>query len=296
MHGKDNVRVEIKAAAFHAEHCEDSVLIGILAMALLGRHRVFIEDPSILDEWEPTQDPQSLLRSEIDLALELSLSAEATAPPTLHEIIVDDVQAPSWGLSCTLSPRHALSFLARPLRILLENGRNDGNFILAFCSRSTRTRLEDAVREGWVDFANAGGITSLAHILGSEDRLDILLRTFVVCDSDAQAKGSPSSDALKVDRLIAEKAAALAAQPEQFGHVLTARAAENYADCTALVRWASDQVPPAEREQFLRNRSSPRTSSMRKSARKTAIGCSAARWRGELSTRTNDGISTPSTG
>ncbi|NJL71692.1 MAG: hypothetical protein HC888_08765 [Candidatus Competibacteraceae bacterium] len=224
-------------------------MLGLFAFALMGRHRVLVEDKSIFDEWGPTAEPKGLLRAEVELAVELSEEAEAKGTRALHEIIVDDVVTPSWGLKCILSPSQAFSFLGRPLRILLENGRNDGNFLLAFCRQATRQQLEDAAVRGWVDFANAGGIEGL-YALG-EERAETLLRTFVMCDSDAQSPGKPSHVANKVKDWIAVNALSVQMQPEQLGHMLSARAAENYADCRAVVTWASQRVPPHERHDIM---------------------------------------------
>lgn len=243
------MRVEIRAAALQSAESHHATLLGIFAYALMRRHRVFLDDePNILDAWAPTAT-SSRIRDEVELALELSRDDDAKGPLQHHTIIVDDVREPTWSARPCLDPEMAFSLLGRPLRVLLEHGRNDGNFLLAFCRSADRNLMTRFADRGWIDFANGGGITGLHVLLQDEEREDVLLRTFVLCDSDAQQPDAPSQQALDVCAQIQRHATAPILRPARFGHMLRARAAENYADCRKVLPWALNLLGQASRSE-----------------------------------------------
>lgn len=196
------MRVEItdRALMSAAPDCGDVLLLSIFAMGIIERHRIFVSDPDVLNSWMPTAS-QGLIRDEVELALSTSEQADAQGTRRIHTIIVDDTVAEQWSLPSTegehlarLRPRAALSLLGRPLRVLLENRRNDRDFLLAFSSAAQRQELEGAAQRGWLDFSTAGGITGLIAILDEEEEQhpDQLLRTVAIADSDARYPGAPS--------------------------------------------------------------------------------------------------------
>lgn len=247
------MRVEIRRAALLGDKQNDTLLLGIFALALIGRHRVSLDGyPDILEDWEPTKSSRRL-RDEVVLAIELSDEGDAKGVRALHTIIVDDVSAPNWSTIPVLGPEHALMLLARPFRVLLENGRNDGNFLLAHCSDADRQTLKVAERAGWLEWVDTSGITGL-HAMINEDpsrgrrarpadedsRIpeSTLMRIFALCDSDAQRPGHISDQAAGVRTLMERHATKPFIQSTRFGHVLSARAAENYADPARVLDWA----------------------------------------------------------
>lgn len=241
------MRVEIRRAALLSGNHYDTLLLGILALGLIGRHRISLADfPAILDDWAPTQS-SCRLRDEVVLAIELSEEAETRGARALHTIIVDDIAAPNWSTIPVLGPEHALMLLARPFRVLLENGRNDGNFLLAHCSDVERRALDDASRKGWLEWVDTSGITGFHGMLNDNDEdgervpESALIRIFALCDSDAQRPGHLSDQALVVQALIERHATKPFMQPARFGHVLSARAAENYADPDRVLDWARQE-------------------------------------------------------
>lgn len=245
------MRVEIREDALLAGNQYDTMLLGILAFALINRHRIILDAyPGILDVWEPTKSSRRL-RDEVELAIDLSVQADAEGVPALHTIIVDDVGTPNWSAPPVLPPEHALMLLARPFRVLLENGRNDGNFLLAHCTESERESLKDAERKGWLEWVDTSGITGLHAMIEEEDHGDAdnderahestWIRIFALCDSDAQSPEQPSEQALRVRAQIERHSAKPFMRSTTFGHVLSARAAENYAAPARVLAWVREQ-------------------------------------------------------
>lgn len=92
-----------------------------------------------------------------------------------------------------LHPREALRLLQAPLRVLVENARNDGAFLLRMSLGRQRQRLQHALEMGWLIFEHAGGIRELTRILQKCCDLDDTkpdswirwLRLWVMFDRDA---------------------------------------------------------------------------------------------------------------
>ncbi len=155
------------------------------------------------------------------------------------------------GRPIIANPSVALGLLGRPLRLLLENGRNDRAFLLAFADGATRAALENAERQGWLAFETAGGISEiririesvLQQIDEQHTQLDVL-RVLYLCDSDAKIAGKPSEEALAVQQALTRVHAMFYGHlgtSGSFGRVLRHRAAENYAPSAPVRKWAQQQ-------------------------------------------------------
>jgi hypothetical protein len=103
-----------------------------------------------------------------------------------------------------LTATDALRLLSTPLRLLLENRRADFLFLLRVAPTKQRERLKDAVRRGWIEPEQAGGLGEMRIRLmelftapTSDDLSRIQrLRLFAMFDrdSDENDRSQPSRD------------------------------------------------------------------------------------------------------
>lgn len=135
------------------------------------------------------------------------------------------------------TPFRALTLLGYPLRVLLENGRTDRDFLLAFANRSLRKELRKAAEQGWLIFESAGGIDEILPRLNEVKEHQVeRYRIYCLSDSDARELGAPSQKARRVQHAIRRLAKRAGLHEDRCGHVLRRRAAENYAPPEELVR------------------------------------------------------------
>lgn len=233
------MRVELSADLLASEHSRMAVL-GILALGASGRH-VVVADPSPasgaaerFEAWrQKLADPH--LQDEIELALAEGLQ-RATVGPRRSTVIVS--ATPALG---HYPPDEALLLLGYPFRVLLENGRNDRDFLLAYASADTRVYLRDAEEQGWLLFETAGGITEIKARLEEIRKMSwARLRFFCLVDSDAKQPGIPSAVAESVRTVLGEIAADIplpADQVGKLGKVLERRAVENYLPLPTFKRY-----------------------------------------------------------
>jgi hypothetical protein len=161
---------------------------------------------------------------------------------------VADVQEPSWP-HLRLPLQTALRLLERPLRLLLENSRNDRNF-LAVITRLHEgfdlRRLED---ERIVEVQTNGGVDENRKWIEAHGSAPIeMVRLWVMCDSDARREWRDTAGKSLLEQL--GKGARLLAnvcnQRKIPLHVLSRRAIENYLPLPVLHHWSAHD--PAKRE------------------------------------------------
>lgn len=240
---------------------DDLVVLAICALGLDGRHRVVALERDRWREWAESFPPQ--LADALQLVWDHGEHAETVAQSAISVRVRPERVCSYLGSSLALDPPTALALLGRPLRVLLENGRNDRRFLLAFARGDQRTRLEKAERQGWIAFETAGGISELkarAEAVdvalrglsqdlrasgrdGDKEACLELLRMMMISDSDTRAPDEPSAEARAIARCLAKlehrfsgakfypagEVGALERMRGRFGTVLKKRAAENYA-------------------------------------------------------------------
>ncbi len=276
----------IEGATSHPGHSDDQlVVLAICALGLGGRHRVVALQREQWQEWAKGAFPPQLVDA-LQLVWDSGEHAETVAQSAITVRVTPSRVRSYVGHSLVLDPPTALALLGRPLRVLLENGRNDREFLLAFARGDQRTYLETAAQQGWIVFETAGGITELkvraeqvdimlrrlSQDLGvtqSDEDNEIcleLLRTMMISDSDAREPGKPSTEARRVagclERLElrfsgakfspAGKDVALDGIRGRFGTVLHKRAAENYAPPADILKWAITRLEGAEASALIR--------------------------------------------
>lgn len=254
---------------------DELLVLSICALGLDGRHAVVALERERWDLWARGSFPANVADS-LELVWSEGERVVSEGARVLTVRVKPDTARQFTGDCLELDPSTALALLGRPLRVLLENGRNDRRFLLAFAGGDQRNALERAEQQGWLVFETAGGITelkvraeSVKEQLGrlgqdleasrsEQDRENCLelLRTMMISDSDARelpAKDHRSTEAATIaecldklegrfarSRFVAadRRADALARLRGRFGTVLQRRAAENYAPPDEVLKWA----------------------------------------------------------
>lgn len=229
------MEVELDKALLTADGRDDLTLLALTAFGLSGRHRIIPDDPEPWTAW--AKGFGKALDDEIAAAWEASEQSSGIGRAARRILVTPSARC--IGVKNTkLPPDEAFNLLARPLRVLLENGRTDRAFLLAFADPSTWKRLQEAEANGWLEFATAGGIGELkTRMTEAAPRLQIL-RTLYLCDRDAKLPGERSTDAAAIAGKLRALARLFMAPSEYFGAVLGRRAAENYAPPEVVLKWA----------------------------------------------------------
>lgn len=147
-----------------------------------------------------------------------------------------------------LSPADGLRLMLTPLWLVLENGRNDFQFLRAVLDPATRRRLDWALADGVVDVPLGGGTGELKHFLtalataplsvsGSAVTRDWIrrLRSWVMFDHDADPndRTQPSRQSQELKGLCLGMA-----KPFRYpGNQLGRRTIENYLPFESLHGW-----------------------------------------------------------
>jgi hypothetical protein len=251
------MEVELDGALLDSPSTESLSILALCAFGLQGRHRVMPDDRGRWDDWAsllPTN-----LREEVQLAWDEGERRAAEDGPS-ERVQVRPPGACNWVHgSIVVDLAEALALLGRPLRIMLENNRNDRAFVLAFADEASARALKTAEDAGWLVFETCGGIGEL-KIRASAARLGApaeVLRTMYLCDSDALEPNTPSDLATAVNKHLLKLERRFSRPPTHFGRVLTRRAAENYAPPGAVLEWAVTKFGSDDAWRLIRLAESP---------------------------------------
>lgn len=211
-------------------------LLELFTHAYDGRHRVEIEeDHAAVRAWLDQRDREWRAAWEAardqgfrEATLDMLRRAVRVVPGDRHDLK---------SVPPTLDVRTALRVLRQPLRVLVENGRNDGGRFLRRASEIGRRseRLKRFLVDGWMEFDSAGGNDEMAEVIESNRANPAwTLRHYAIFDSDALSPGQPSASAQKLLRRCQKSGV-----PH---HCLCRRAAENYLPPAALeYLWAGSK-------------------------------------------------------
>jgi hypothetical protein len=243
------VNIELAPELLRSGQSEHALIVSLCALGLIKRHRILAVDRAVWESWASTLPVE--LADEVRLAWDEGERQEAAgaisarvrvAPVQVCDLRRDPMQ---------VDPATALALLARPLRVILENGRNDRAFVLAFADKAVRRAIEEAESAGWLVFETAGGIGELKIRVESIEEASKdaagqvdLMRAMYLCDSDAREPGVPSPEATEIKQHLERAANAFRRASSYFGRVLVRRAAENYAPTNAVLKWASKIFGP----------------------------------------------------
>lgn len=221
-------------------------------LAAEGRH-VLLTDPG----WDPGDDGHPVRRSLASFSKEITDAVQETLDASLDEaanmgasvarIRVKPISASRWeeGL---LSPADALRLMQTPLWLVLENGRNDLQFLRRILERKDRDALDEHLAEGRVEVPIGGGtgelkrfLENLATLPGTPSVVQETtswirrLRIWVMFDRDAHPD-DPRLPSPTSETLLALCAGMTRPRPLP-GHQLGWRTIENYLPVEALHAW-----------------------------------------------------------
>lgn len=153
----------------------------------------------------------------------------------------------------TVTPATAAEMLQRPLKLLLENRRNDMAFLLRMAEPTQRERLLKALHHGWVEPEMGGGLPELKQRLEAlrdasttAERI-ALARLWVMFDRDANAKDCSRPSTLSEETLALCRSLVI---PWQLAHhQLIRRSIECYVPAKTLHDWWPNQVESIKKKQ-----------------------------------------------
>ncbi|XXY46467.1 hypothetical protein WME91_41355 [Sorangium sp. So ce269] len=246
------MEVELDDALLTAQPCEELAILAICALGWAGRHRVLPQTQGVWDAWAETLPPD--LEDQIKNVWKDSLRRSTTGSASEQVRVVPTGPHRFDEEPVVLTPSEALNLLGRPLRVLLENGRYDRAFLLAFADAATHKALVEAEQAGWLVFETAGGIKELevrALDAATHPAPREVFRTIYLCDSDARLPGQPDAPAVAIGDALMALGARYHRPSVHFGRVLARRAAENYAPPGSVLVWATKRFGARAHELFL---------------------------------------------
>lgn len=160
-----------------------SMLHRLLYFAIEGRHIVLFESASELEDWLNTLDtPTSqAYRQAVNISSRLSTTlTQDTATVRIAEIEQEHWETPT----STLTIANAINLLAEPLGIVLENAKNDWNFLIGIMRKSERDIVQKAFERRWLEAVHGGGSDIKQLLADRKTNPSTRLRTFSMFDSD----------------------------------------------------------------------------------------------------------------
>ena len=226
-------------------------VVSILTACSSRRHTLIIHprDRPRIQAWIDTNTgEQGGLRRRLKRLVDETSRISPQAASTAAMITV--VRGVSDWTRAHLCPEHAARALLRPLKLLVENSRNDGAFLLRIAEPSSRRALEHALQEGWIEFEMGGGLEELLQriraLASHNDTATMIARArlWVMFDRDAHdTDRSRESDASGRMRQLA---ATVTVPWPLRAHQLERRAIENYVPLATLQRWWRGHGPAPE--------------------------------------------------
>jgi hypothetical protein len=133
------MEVELNRALLDSPQTESLLILALCAFGAQGRHRIVPDDRSLWNQWA-ARLPRDVAE-EVRLTWDESERRAAVGGPA-ERVQVRPVGSRDFAqVPILVDPAEALALLGRPLRIILENGRNDRAFVLAFADEVTSRAL-----------------------------------------------------------------------------------------------------------------------------------------------------------
>lgn len=225
-------------------------VLAVLELCNVRRHMLLLSPSGRrhATQWidEHTRD-KSALKVQLLRLLENNQRAgpSATADGAMITMVADKTD---WNRARLLPPL-ALRLLQRPLKLLVENSRNDRAFLLKLAEPGQRSRLIAAIEAGWIEFEMGGGLTEMhqrllgftggAHTLADHLKVE-LARLWVMFDRDVDPLDHTQES--KQSRKLRECAAQLTVPWPLAAHQLERRAIENYVPAETIRGWWCGQA------------------------------------------------------
>lgn len=220
------MRVTIADAVFRSTACFDA-LDRILDHFISERHRWEIGDVDAIkgSSWLASGDRVSRRNTEILEKCFVAAAHASRRPMHTLQVIVDVTPNPP----NRLAPADAVSYLASPAIVIVENEESDGAFLTAIINAYGRTDLWFAFQSRWIELDHAGGYGEIEkRIRRYLERNQGPRRVLVVTDSDRLFPGHQSQTFKKIDEACTTLGVPYI--------VLAKRAIENYLPVGALQR------------------------------------------------------------
>lgn len=230
---------------------DDLDLYQIIRLGFQERHYLLIDPPfhphgtGPVNQW--LERHHHRLRDAIENALEFGMEAVASGPSPRPktEIRVANIPRPNWDLAVPKIPLgDACRLLETPLRLLVENRRNDGAFLRAYAKPEQIERLKRAERKGWIEIVQGGGLSEILHRVNEDGCSPThALRLWVMFDSDARAPFDPETKEAqphgpsKQSRRVREACKNACGNLGLYAHQLRRRSIENYIPAQVLREW-----------------------------------------------------------
>lgn len=234
--------------ALFASNADCVQLIALLRHAGEGRHLILLQPTfsqngsapvnvwldSLVTNAEiprlPITNARVLLRQGLINALNRSMTALSSTTCTV-KAFVEHRSHSFWDAAPSrLTLDDALVLAEAPLRIVVENRRNDGAFVRHIVSEPLRAAFERALNRGWLRFEHGGGNDILGYAEALAEHPNEVLRSWALLDSDASAKDKPSAEAAARRKALEDVKVEV--------HLLERRAIENYLPPRVVFEWA----------------------------------------------------------
>lgn len=236
------MRVIVEASVFRRERVSEyhhDLLALFVDDPLRARHTIEIEPSAKGDfsRWIGGEGEMTRARCYLVLEKSRKLRARYDRARTLR---IADVATPSWT-DLRLPPSRAVSFLRRPLRLLVENARNELNFLRVLTRLAVDFNLDELINERVVEIDTNGGIDENRKWLESNTHMqELTRRMWVMCDSDARQPWVDASGRCIQERLGpgAMRLHELCKKHNIPIHILRRRAIDNYVPLELLAAWS----------------------------------------------------------
>jgi hypothetical protein len=232
------MRVIVEEALFRGDR-GDEHHAGLHALFGLGLARHTIEiDPArstLFTHWLSRQSEQTrrLCKHVLDGGV------KRQARPRRRTVRVADVDGPAWDGTPRLPLAQAIHVLHRPLWILLENGRNDRNFLEIVTRLASNFDLRKLVSDRVIEIRACGGVDENREWIGTLGR-DDHHGLWVMCDSDALCAWAPPKDGSTLAGLGegAKRLHDACVNIRVRIHILRRRSIDNYLPLQLLEQWS----------------------------------------------------------
>ena len=220
------MRVVINDAVFQSAP-DFATLDRLIDHFISGRHLWEIDDVDMIlsSSWLTGNDRVTKRNVE---TLEKCFVANAQQPSTRMHRIAIAVNLTTTA-SNQLSTADALSSLATPVVVIVENEESDGAFLAAIVRAFRRDAVEYAIHERWIELDHAGGYGEIEkRIERYKSRITGPQRVLVLTDSDRLFPGHQSQTYKKIVQVCTDHGVACG--------ILEKRSIENYLPVGALQR------------------------------------------------------------
>jgi len=244
------MRIIVDDAVFRGdrglEHHADLLALFRLGLA---RHNTIEVDPArsdLFSQWVAREGEQTqrLCRQVVEQGVK-----RRARQRRIRTVRVADTETAAWGgVEPRLPPPQAVRFLQRPLALLLENSRNDRNFLMTITRLASNFDLRKLIADRVIEIRSNGGVDENRMCLEGIEREESY-RLWVMCDSDALCGWSWPKDGSAPGELgsTARELRDACTGGRVPIHVLQRRSIDNYVPLPLFEHWSFQDQQKRER-------------------------------------------------